>query len=118
MTAIADRENHDPFDLLGAARQAAEVLGDLAATQADVVGPTWARLATAISLAAPLAKKVWTPTEIADRFRVNVSTVRGWIDDGELEAFNAGRGTVKHWRVVESAVLRFAEERRKGRCSA
>ncbi len=104
----------DPYDLIGAAREAADLLKELADQHGDLIGSTHARLNAAIALAATLSKKVWTPSELAEKFSVNASTVRGWIEDGELEAFNAGRGTIAHWRILDADVLRFAARRRKG----
>ncbi len=103
----------DPYDLLGAAREAADLLEQLAADHGDLVSSTRSRLAQAIALAAPLAKRVWTPAELAAAWHVSVSTVRGWIEDGDLEVFNVGRGSVPHWRIVNAEALRFAELRRK-----
>lgn len=104
----------DPYDLVGAAREAADLLQQLADQHRDLIGPTHARLAAAIALAAPLSKKVWTPVELAKRWQVSAKLVRGLIEDGDLEAFNAGRGTVPHWRITNTQVLQFAERRRKG----
>ena len=103
----------DPYDLLGAAREAADLLEELAPGHADLISSTQSRLEAAIGLAAPLAKRVWTPRELASAWQVSVSTVRGWIDDGELQVFNVGRGSVPHWRIVNAEALRFAELRRK-----
>ena len=77
------------------------------------IGAVQSRLAAAVALAAPLSKRVWTPRELADAWNVSVSTVRGWIEDGELEVFDVGRGSVPHWRIVNAEALRFAELRRK-----
>ncbi len=113
----ATREKDDPFDLMGAAREAADLLADLAIEHGvppELVGSTQHRLANAIALAAPLAKRVWTASELADTWKVSVSLVRGWIDDGDLAAFNVGRGTVPHWRITGSEALRFADLRKKG----
>ena len=105
----------DPYNLLGAARAAADLLDEMHSSEGARYGQyeaTRKRLAEAIALAAPLAKRVWTPAELAAAWQVSVSTVRGWIDDGELEAFNVGRGSVPHWRVLNAGALRFAELRR------
>lgn len=119
------REKDDPFDLMGAAREACDLLADLVTEQtcsaevpgygvtAAVLGSTQHRLANAIALAAPLAKRVWTASELADTWKVSVSLVRGWIEDGDLAAFNVGRGSVPHWRITGSEALRFADLRKK-----
>jgi len=70
-------------------------------------------LAVAIDRAAPLADRVWTASELGLAWHVSVSTVRGWIDDGDLAVFNVGRGSVPHWRIDNAEALRFAEARRK-----
>ena len=119
MSESAERGATDSFDLLGAARAAAETLR----WQLDMppVGPrpppvesTLARLDQAIALAAPLSKQVWTPAELAEQWKVSVSCVRGWIEDGQIEVFDVARGTVPHWRITNFEALRFAEMRRKG----
>lgn len=101
----------DPYDLVGAAREAAELLKQLVDKDRDLIGPTQARLDQAIALAAPLSKEIMTPGQLAEEWHVNVSTVRGWIEDGDLEAFDAGRGSIARWRILRPNILRFAELR-------
>ena len=105
----------DPYDLIGAAREASQLLSVLSHDGCDAIVPTLVRLDRAIALSAPLAKPVWQPSELAAAWHVSVSTVRGWIDDGELPAFNVGRGSVPHWRITQADALRFAEARAKNR---
>jgi excisionase family DNA binding protein len=49
-----------------------------------------------------------TPAEVAERLHVHVVTVRKWIKDKELEAYDLG-GT---YRVSETALLAFVDARR------
>lgn len=113
----------DPFDLLGAARQAAETLRfqlDLppCTPRPPPVESTLARLDHAIALAGPLVKRVWTPSELAAQWHMSANTVRGLIDDREIAAFNVGRGTVPHWRITNEEALRFAEKKRRHRAGS
>jgi len=101
----------DPYDLVGAAHEAAELLEQLADQHRDLIGPTHARLVEAIALAAPLSREILTPGELAEAWHVNVSTVRALIRDGDLEAFNIGLGTQVRWRIMRPNALRFAELR-------
>ncbi len=39
-----------------------------------------------------------TVKEVADLLKVSEATVRGWIKDGELRAFEIGKG----WRIADS----------------
>ena len=101
----------DPHDLVDAAREAAELLEQLADQHRDLIGPTHARLAHAIALAAPLSEQILKPTELAAWWQVDVSTVRRWIRDGDLEAFNVGHRTKAHWRILRRNAVKFAELR-------
>ena len=109
----------DPPDLVGVAREAADLLADIALLEdVDVAQQAAAdqiarRLTNAIAANAPLLQRVWTVNGLAEAWRVSAETVRGWIDDGDLEVFNVGRGTVPHWRIVNVEALRFADARRK-----
>jgi len=71
------------------------------------------RLEAALEAADPLTRLVLTTGDLAEQWQVSAQTVRGWIEDGELAAFNAGRGTVARWRVTVPEALRFARARKK-----
>lgn len=48
--------------------------------------------------------------DIAERYKVTEHTVLGWIESGELKAFNVGRTPGKEkprWRVTEAALAAF-----------
>lgn len=100
------------YDLVDASRHALGVLRCPLITKrdAEVVGDL---LEAAIDAAEPLSSQVMTTGELGQAWRVSAETVRGWIEDGELEAFNAGRGTVARWRITTPAALRFASKRQK-----
>lgn len=71
------------------------------------------RLDHAIAQAEPLVDAVLTVSQLAAQWNVSTVTVRGYIDDGQLDAFNVGRGTVARWRITVPAVLRFAARGKK-----
>ena len=103
-------------DLILAAREAADLLAEVALgadVQTEIAAGHSRRLTEAIAASAPLTLRVWRARELAQHWGVSVTTVRGWIEDGDLEVFNVGRGTVPHWRIVNAEALRFAETRRK-----
>lgn len=54
--------------------------------------------------------RYYTLTEIADRLQVSWRTVQRWVKRGELKAHKLGT----EWRVSESDMGRFLEERRNG----
>lgn len=111
----------EPPDLVVAARAAADLLAEIALgvdVQAEIADQHARRLTRAIAASAPLSERVWKVAELASEWGVSVTTVRGWIDDGDLEVFNVGRGTVPHWRIVNAEALRFAEARRKRKDAA
>ena len=53
-----------------------------------------------------------TTTQIAQRLRVKVDTVRAWIKSGELKGVNVGQGSVKPRFRVDPADLALFEQRR------
>ena len=55
--------------------------------------------------------KLLTTEEIAELLQVHVKTVRDWISNGELKAFNLG----KAYRVKESDLVEFLETRKQPR---
>lgn len=75
---------------------------------------TWAavtKLELALEAAAPLTDAILTPDELAESWRISVKTVRGWIEDGTLRAFDAARGSVPRWRITAQAAIEFARDR-------
>ena len=59
-----------------------------------------------------MSKKVWSVLELAKQDRVSVATVRGWIADGELKAFNVNaHGKRPKWRILEADVDLFHNSR-------
>lgn len=96
-----------------AARLLSEIAPSLGVLPAIKATAQASRLSQAIVLSAPLAHRVWTASELGEHLHVSAATVRGWIDDGVLSAFNVGRGSVPHWRITDIEALRFAEARRK-----
>jgi hypothetical protein len=75
---------------------------------------TWAavhKLEVALIAADPLTDAILTPDELADAWRISVKTVRGWIEDGKLRAFDAARGSVPRWRITAQAAIEFARDR-------
>jgi len=55
--------------------------------------------------------KYYSTPAVADLFDVTVGTVRDWIRNGELLAVKFGR----RWKVSETELHRFANERLKGK---
>ena len=75
---------------------------------------TWAavlKLELAIEAAEPLTDAILTPDELAETWRISAKTVRGWIEDGTLRAFDAARGTVPRWRIPAQAAIEFSRSR-------
>lgn len=52
-----------------------------------------------------------TPQEVAERLRVNLRTVYGWIESGELRALNVGNDRRPTWRIDEDRLAEFIERR-------
>jgi excisionase family DNA binding protein len=52
-----------------------------------------------------------TVEEVAEELRVHAETVRQWIRDGELDAFDTGRG----YRISRSDLDDFIQRRKTGR---
>jgi excisionase family DNA binding protein len=52
-----------------------------------------------------------TVEEVAKRLKVHIKTVRHWINTGELEAMDIGRG----YRISKSDLQAFIEKRKKRR---
>ena len=52
------------------------------------------------------------PREVAERYRVSVDKVVGWIRVGKLRAFNVGDGLKRpRWRVLPADLTAFETER-------
>ncbi len=59
-----------------------------------------------------MVQEGWLTTEeVAKELKVNVKTVRKWIQSGELEASEMGKG----YRISRHDLLAFAEKRKKRR---
>jgi excisionase family DNA binding protein len=58
-----------------------------------------------------MSEKQLTVEEVAKELRVHPETVRQWIRDGELEAFDTGRG----YRVSRPDLDAFIQRRKKRR---
>jgi excisionase family DNA binding protein len=56
-------------------------------------------------------ENIYTLQEVAEWLKVTDQSVRRWIKDGKLSAYKLGHD----WRIAESDVLTFLEERRTGR---
>jgi len=56
-----------------------------------------------------MQEKVYTTEEVARQLRVDVSTVRKWIRDGELAAIDVGG----EYRIRESSLQEFIRKREK-----
>jgi hypothetical protein len=69
------------------------------------------RLDRVLARCEPLSAGALSSGELAERWGVSASTVRGYIEDGKLAAFDVGRGTVKRWRVTAPEALRFVAQR-------
>jgi len=52
-----------------------------------------------------------TVEDVAKQLKVHIKTVRHWINTGELEAMNIGRG----YRISKSDLQAFIEKRKKRR---
>ena len=52
-----------------------------------------------------------TVDEVARQFKVHIKTVRHWINTGELEAMDIGRG----YRISKSDLQAFIDKRKKRR---
>lgn len=52
-----------------------------------------------------------TVEEVADELRVHPETVRQWIREGELDAFDTGRG----YRISRTDLDKFIQTRKTGR---
>lgn len=53
-----------------------------------------------------------TLTQVADRLAVSPETVSAWIRNGELAAINVSAGKVPRYRIEESDLEKFLDERR------
>ena len=58
-----------------------------------------------------MAGQQLTVEEVADELRVHPETVRQWIRDGELEAFDTGRG----YRISRADLDAFVQRRKTGK---
>lgn len=54
-------------------------------------------------------EKLLTVKEVAERLRVHTGTVRRWLEEEKLHGYRLGGST--GWRVNESEVARFLQER-------
>ena len=54
-----------------------------------------------------MTEELWTPEEVADRWRMQKRTVMDMLRRGELKAFKVGR----IWRIYYSDVLRYEKDR-------
>ncbi len=52
-------------------------------------------------------EKMYTCTEVAEKYRVALSTVREWVREGKLSALKVG----KSYRIRESDLAKFVQER-------
>jgi excisionase family DNA binding protein len=52
--------------------------------------------------------KQYTPEEVAEQLKVNLSSVQRWCQDGRLRATKLGR----IWRIAESDLQNFLDERK------
>ena len=55
-----------------------------------------------------MQEQVYTVQEVAQRLKVSEKTVRIWIDQGDLPAFNIGK---RGYRIRESDLLAFMDRR-------
>ena len=55
-----------------------------------------------------MQEQVYTVQEVAQRLKVSEKTVRVWIDQGDLPAFNIGK---RGYRIRESDLSAFIEKR-------
>jgi len=101
-------------DLATVAREAVEVLRAHPDSFHEPAHSIADRLEAALVHAEPLTRLVLRTGDLAFSWQVSKATVRGWIEDGALAAFDAGRGTVPRWRVTVPEALRFARARKKG----
>ena len=51
--------------------------------------------------------KLYTCNEVADMFRVKVTTVWDWIREGKLEVLNIGSDKKPNYRVSEAHIEKF-----------
>jgi excisionase family DNA binding protein len=58
-----------------------------------------------------MPEKQFTVEEVAEELRVHPETVRQWIREGELDAFDTGRG----YRISRQDLDDFIEKRKTGR---
>jgi predicted site-specific integrase-resolvase len=59
-----------------------------------------------------LSTNMSTPPQVAERLRVNVHRVLGWINAGQLRAVNVGDGKLRpRWRVDEADLQSFLSRR-------
>ena len=63
----------------------------------------------AATLAAMMEERMFTVREVADHFRVTATTVRRWLESGDLRGVKLGDRA--GWRVRESELERFLKER-------
>ena len=55
-----------------------------------------------------LDQEVYTPKEVAEKFKIKKETVQKYIRQGKIEAFKVGR----EYRVTEEALQKYVEEHR------
>lgn len=56
-------------------------------------------------------RDVLKPSEVATLLRVDVRTVKGWLQKGQIEGIRLPGG---HWRVTDPALLRQWNSRAEG----
>ncbi len=60
--------------------------------------------------------RMMTSVEAGVLIGASPEQVRGFIEDGELEAHSVSRGTVPKWRISMEAVKAFLERRSRKNC--